>query len=169
MNNSRLPKVSKKRAAEMAAGVHPRGSTFKRRKKWAGEPAKARRKVRRSKAWERSYLSLERVFFVSAVLSCIVESCNTDDGDYLDNCHAHTGGTGKKGPYTEVFPGCREHHREHDAGRERFQEAYGVDVDHCCAETERAWLLWGAEVVERAKADGRYQRWLDAYEARKAA
>lgn len=169
MSNSRLPRVSKKRAAEMAAGKHPKNSTFKPRRKWAGEPAKKRRKERRSRDWHRAHHSIERVYFVSAVLSCVVESCPTDDGDYLDNCHAHTGGMGRKADYTTVFPACRAHHFEHDAGRERFAEKYGLDIERCCAETERAFQLYGREVVDRAKATGRFQAWEAAYEERQAA
>lgn len=116
---------------------------------------------RRAREWARAYHSLERCFYVSAVLSCIVPTCEQDAGDYLDNAHAHTGGKGRKGPYTEIFPACRGHHTEHDEGRARFSEKYGVDPDEAAMLTEESWQEYGADVVARAKADGRYQRWLD--------
>lgn len=134
-------------------------SRLRRRKK-----LKARNPARRAKEWARSYHSEERCFYVSAILSCIVPWCQQDEDEYLDNAHAHTGGVGRKGPYTEIFPACRKHHTDHDHGRDRFAAAFGVDPDEVASLTEESWLAYGPDVVARAKADGRYARWLSRHE-----
>lgn len=107
---------------------------------------------------------MERVWFVSAVLECVVPGCEQDDGEYNENAHIETGGMGRKADADKIVPACRRHHRGpggmHD-GIETFAERWGLDLEQCAADTERAWQTYGAEVVERAKRDGRYQRWLN--------
>ena len=47
-----------------------------------------------------------------------------------DPAHTQNNGRGSKGPDASCAPLCRKHHREYDAGREAFEEKYGVDMKH---------------------------------------
>lgn len=58
-----------------------------------------------------------------------------------DPAHTENGGMGMKGPDSSCSPLCRgfdtpNHHREYDAGRERFQAKYGLDMQ---AEAAAQW------------------------------
>ena len=114
--------------------------------------------ARRAKEWARAYGSLERVFYINNHLSCVVETCVRTD---LQNAHIETGGMSRKADADKIVPMCSEHHALHHTGAETFVECYGLDLQAMAAETERLWQLNGADVVARAKADGRFQRWLD--------
>ena len=114
---------------------------------------------RRDKEWARAYGSIERVFYVSTCMCCAVESC-TNYGDN-HNAHIETGGMSRKADADRVVPLCPRHHAEHHTGAEMFVECYGIDLNTAALETQRAWEIYGADVVARAKADGRFQRWID--------
>lgn len=113
---------------------------------------------RRTKEWARAYGSEERVFFVATCLACAVPIC--PDFGQNENAHIETGGTSRKADADKVIPLCERHHKAHHAGAETFVARYSIDLELSARETERAWQLYGEETVARAKADGRYARWL---------
>lgn len=118
---------------------------------------------RRAENFARAYGSEERLFYVSACLACVVPSCTWNG--YNDNAHVETGGTGRKADADKVVSACNRHHREMHRGQETFELTYGVDLQQCAAETQERWTLYGPEVVERAKADGRFDAWKEARDA----
>lgn len=122
--------------------------------------AKQRRdEARKAREFARKYHSEERVYFVAEELACAVPGCNAGPND---NAHTETGGTGYKAGYQTIVPLCTGmsgHHAEIHQGIETFVERYGIDLESAARDTEKAWTLRGEEVVERAKADGRYDRW----------
>lgn len=130
------------------------------RKKSAAK--RKRDEARKQREFARKYHSPERVFYVAEHLACAVPGCSAGPND---NAHVETGGMGYKADYTSVAPLCTgmsgHHWMLHDMGAETFQHETGCDLDKAAADTEESWQLYGAEVLERAKADGRYARWLE--------
>lgn len=54
-------------------------------------------------------------------------------GGFCDPAHTENGGMGMKGPDSSCTPLCRgfdtpNHHREYDAGRDRFEAKYGLNM-----------------------------------------
>lgn len=132
-----------------------------KRRPWGSQKTdaqKERDRVRKAREFDRKYGGLERVFYVSTALKCVVPDCD-EDGD-CDNAHTATGGTGRKADYDTVVPMCWCHHAEHHRGAVTFAERYGLDLDDAARLTETSWQLYGADYVERAKSDGRWDAWL---------
>ena len=122
---------------------------------------KKRDEARKAREFARKYGSIERVFYISECLACAVPGCNAGP---QDNAHTQTGGTGRKADSTTVIPLCTGmygHHAEWHKGDKTFCELYGLDPDKAAADTEESWTLYGDEVVARAKADGRFDAWLE--------
>lgn len=122
---------------------------------------KKRDTERKAREFARKYGSEERCYYV-ATLHCVVPSC-TRTG-WMENAHTESGGTGRKADAETIVPACAKHHRTgadslHNLGRESFQHAHGVDLEIAAAETDVSWLLYGDDVVERAKANGRFDKW----------
>ena len=113
--------------------------------------------ARRAKEWARAYGSLERVYYISNHLACSVDYCFSRD---IVNAHTETGGAGRKADAETVIPLCNLHHAEYHKGAKTFVARYGIDLFGYAADTEMFWQLYGPDVVARAKADGRYARWL---------
>lgn len=136
-----------------------RGGNLKRRP-WGSQKSDAQRErdaERKAREFARKYGSLERVWFVSQVLLCAASGERGDN----ENAHAVGGGVGRKADYTTVLPLSPDHHRElHRIGAESFEHKYGINLEEAAAATELAWLTSGTDIVARAKADGRYERWL---------
>lgn len=127
-------------------------------------PLKRRKRVnpvnpeRREREWARAYGSLERVYYVSTALGCVVPDCH--DSGPMENAHVETGGTGRRADADRVVPMCERHHAEHHRGRLTFAEKYGLDLDVSARLTETQWQLYGEDVIARAKKSGAYARWL---------
>jgi hypothetical protein len=81
--------------------------------------------------------------------------------EQMQQCHARTGGTGYKGPWTETFPGCGPHwvrpngigikfdlliegcHKEQGrCGVKTFEMKRDVVLLELAAETQREWLAF---------------------------
>lgn len=122
---------------------------------------KARDAERKAREYARKYGSTERAFYV-AQLACVVPWCRSVG--WMENAHIETGGVGRKADASKVVPCCARHHRTGPiamhAGVETFQDEYGIDLEEAARLTEESWQRYGAEVVARAKADGRFDRWL---------
>ncbi len=63
---------------------------------------------------------------------------------YCDPAHTENNGMSSKGPDSSCAPLCRgfgllNHHEEYDAGRERFERKYGLDMQR---EAAAHWYLW---------------------------
>lgn len=59
-----------------------------------------------------------------------------------DPAHTVNNGMGSKGPDSSCAPLCRKHHREYDAGREAFENKYGVDMKKIAAQN---WARYESE------------------------
>jgi hypothetical protein len=137
-----------------------RRTPLKARKPWGSQKSDAQRErdaARKEREFARKYDSLDRVFYVSTALNCVVPDCDAL-GD-MQNAHVETGGTGRKANADRVVPMCERHH-EHHRGRLTFAEKYGLDLDVSARLTETQWQLYGADVIARAKASGAFDRWL---------
>lgn len=113
--------------------------------------------ARREREWARAYGSTERVYYIGQHLACIVHGCEARE---CENAHTETGGMGRKADADTVVPLCTRHHAEYHRGAESFASRHGLDLEQAARETEAKWALYGDDVVARAKADGRYARWL---------
>lgn len=134
-----IPKLSaKKRAALKGRPVY---STI-------SSPKKAIRKVnpkRRAKAFERTYLSKERVIFVKA-MACA--ACGT--AGFAVNAHLlGNDGARRKGHYTTVGPLCGSDpwgpdcHFLYDNDRSEFNARFpDFDPEKVAAETEARWQVF---------------------------
>lgn len=121
-----------------------------------------RDRERKRREFARKYHSLERVYYVAQEVCCAVPTCRWYTDSNNDNAHIETGGMGRKADYTKVIPLCRKHHRElHALQPERFQLAHSFSLEEAAAQTDRSWSTYGADIVERAKKDGRFQRWVE--------
>ncbi len=56
-----------------------------------------------------------------------------------DAAHTVNGGLSMKGPDSSCAPLCREHHREYDGGRVRFESKYRLDMKRVAAAW---WVLY---------------------------
>lgn len=61
----------------------------------------------------------------------------------IDPAHTENNGMRSKGPDSSCAPLCREHHNRYDAGRDAFEEKYGLDMK---AEGAAHWKIW-SEVI----------------------
>lgn len=164
-----LSSMSSKRAAELEAGERRNGhnSTFPARTSPIGgkkTPAqKKRAEARKAREFARSYLSLERVFFVQVALQCEVPGCGHHPGECA---HIEGGGERRKADYTKTVNLCKHHHRTgrdslHTLGRGSFEQRYQLDLEVLAHWTELHWQRYGQAYVDQAKADGTFDRWLE--------
>lgn len=107
-----------------------------------GARIKAVNRPRRASEFQRCYHSRERVRWVKGLgcLVCLTVSplFYTMSAGKCDNAHVGgNGGMGRKGPYTEIVPLCRKHHRLFDEHR------FPCDVPEL-----RGWLLKMAGTIE---------------------
>lgn len=121
---------------------------------------KKRDAERKAREFARAYGSEERCYYV-AQLACVVPWC--DRRGWMENAHIETGGVSRKADANKVVPCCAYHHRTGPIamhwGIESFQVETGVDLEEAARLTEESWQRYGAEVVARAKASGKYDRW----------
>ena len=59
-----------------------------------------------------------------------------------DCCHAYTGGMGTKCSDRRTFPACNRHHKNYDAGRDKFLSQFkGFDLDEYMNELNEEYAI----------------------------
>lgn len=105
---------------------------------------KASNPARKRANWTRAYGSPERCAWIASQ-PCVVMGCRRGP---CENCHAETGGTGRKADADQIFPACPAHHRElHTVGVVTFSRLHSLDLAQCARETALAWATAQGEAA----------------------